>query len=329
MNRSRGTLLVLIAILLLVSAQLVLPYIQYVLAAVLLAFVLTPVQRRLEQRTSPAIAAFSLVLLALLLAIVPVVIVVAYVFRDAQALVEGADADSLPLEPLQSVAERFGVDLESTAMDWAQSAGQTLLERSPELLAGLTHTAIGIGVALFLLYYLLRDGDSLLRWLREVTPLPDAVQTNLFEALENVTWAVLAGHVLIALVQGGLAGIGLFVVGIPNSLFWTVIMIVLSLIPIVGSFLVWGPAVIYLLLINQPAFAIGLAIYSMVIVGLSDDYLRPIVVDRYAELNPAVIIVGVLGGVTAFGFMGLFYGPIVLGALVATLEVFSDDYGSL
>ncbi len=106
-------------------------------------------------------------------------------------------------------------------------------------------------------------------------------------------------------------------------------MIILALIPLIGAFLVWGPAVAYLFVSGEPILAIALLVYSAVVVGVSDDYLRPIVVDRYAELSPGIIILGVLGGIYAFGVMGLFFGPVLLGALVTTLEVYDEHYERL
>lgn len=329
MNRSRGTLLVLIAILAVLSAQLILPYLQFVLAAVLLAFVLSPLQRRLERRVSPTIAAFSLLIFALLVGILPFLLVVSIVARDARAVLEETDTDAFPPEPLDSLADEFGIDLESAILENARDVGLAALERGPELLAGTTHVLIGLGLALFLLYYLLKDGDHLVDWLETVVPLPAPVQTELREELTDVTWAVLAGHVLIAIVEGTIAGIGLFATGIPNAALWTLVMVVLSLIPLVGAFLVWGPATLYLLLSGEPLLALALAVYSAIVVGIADDYLRPLVVDRFADLSPAIIIVGVLGGVTAFGLMGLFFGPILLGALVATLSIFNEHYDEL
>jgi predicted PurR-regulated permease PerM len=193
----------------------------------------------------------------------------------------------------------------------------------------VTHALIGIGLTLFLLYYFLKDRDHFFRWLRRTVPLSDDVQDRLYDEIDHILMAVLVGHGLVALVQGLLAGIGLAVVGIPNAMLWTVVMTVLSLLPIVGSFLVWGPAVVYLFLNGQPVFAVGLFLWGAVVVGFSDDYLRPIVVDRYAEVNPSVIIIGILGGIYVIGFMGIFFGPIAIGALRASLDVYREHYGAV
>ncbi|WP_254528034.1 AI-2E family transporter [Natrinema gelatinilyticum] len=332
MNLSKGFLLVLVGIFAYLSLLLVLPFGQYILGAILVAYVLYPVQERLERRASPPIAALALVLLAVAGVVVPLIVIVAAVASDARRLIENADADAIQTAELERFIEArtgMSVDLTATLAESAQGVGGILLEQSTAWFSVLTHTVIGLGVAIFLLYYLLKDGSALLSWIRDLTPLPDEAQNDFYRELDAVMWAVLAGHVLIAIIQGTIAGLGLVATGVPNAAFWTVIMIILSLIPLVGSFLVWGPAVIFLFTTGEPFLAVALFAYSTVVVGLSDDYLRPILVDRYADLNPAVIILGVLGGVYAFGIMGLFYGPVVLGALIATLNVMSNHYNEL
>ncbi|ELY90383.1 hypothetical protein C483_12763 [Natrialba hulunbeirensis JCM 10989] len=332
MNISKGYLLTLVLIFAYLSWQLVVPFLQYVLLAILLAFLLFPLQKRLESYISPMLAALVLVLLAIVGFIVPFLLVAAVIADDAANLLQSIDAETLQVSELESAIEDqtgIEVDLLATAADSAQEVGTMVLEQATAWFSALTHAVIGLGLALFLLYYLLKNGDNLLEWVREMTPLPSDVQDDLYGELNDVMWAVLAGHVLIAIVEGVIAGLALFVVGIPNAAFWTFIMVILSLVPLIGAPLVWIPASIYLVVIGEPLLAAGLAIYSAIVVGVADDYLRPIVVDRYAEISPAVIILGVLGGIYAFGIMGLFFGPVVVGALITVLEVLDEEYDRL
>lgn len=327
MNRSTGFILVLLAVLVYFSWQLVTPFLGFVLGAILLAFVLYPVQRRLETRTSSTKAAFLLVFLAVLGFVLPFVLVGAVVARDAASLLEEVDPEQFGVQAIEDwIAQTVGINLElgERVSDAGEQVGSVLLDQTAAWLGTFTHALVGIGLTLFLLYYLLTDGDALVAWIRERTPLPDDVQDDLFDEVEEVTRAVLAGHVLIAIIEGVIAGLGLFATGIPNAAFWTFVMVILSLIPLIGAFLVWGPAVAYLFLTGEPILAAALGIYSLIVVGVADDYLRPIVVDRYAELSPAIIILGVLGGVYAFGVIGLFIGPVLLGALIATINVIDD-----
>lgn len=332
MNLSRGYLLALVAIFGALSLMLVLPFLQYVLGAILIAYILYPLQKFLEPHTSPAIAAFALVLLAIAGFVVPFLVVTVAISGDAVAILQEIDPETLQLAQLEKrIQETIGIEvkLAEQVAGSGQEIGRIVLEQSTSWFSTLTHALVGLGVALFLVYYLLRDGNELLDWMHTTTPLPDEVQDDFYAELDDVMSAVLVGHVLIAVIQGALAGLGLFATGIPNAGFWTFVMVILSLIPLIGSFLVWAPAVVYLLVTGDTLLAVALFAYSTVIVGVSDDYLRPIVVDRYAELNPSVIILGVLGGVYAFGIMGLFFGPVVLGALKATLNVMNEHYDRL
>ncbi|SFS67418.1 AI-2E family transporter [Halostagnicola kamekurae] len=332
MNRRKGYLLALLLAFGYLSLRLLLPFAQYVLVAILIAYVLAPLQRRLERRVSAPIAAFSLVVLAVVAFFLPFLFVVVAIAEDAARIAENVDAERFQVADIERVLEaEFGleVDIASTVADSGQQLGTVVLEQSTAWVSTITHALIGLGLALFLIYYLLRDGGRLYGWIREMTPLPDDVQDDLYTELNQVMRAVLLGHVLIAIVQGTIAGLGLLATGVPNAALWTVVMIVLALVPLVGAFLVWGPAVVYLLLTNEPILAVALFVYSATIVAVSDDYLRPIVVDRYADINPAVIIVGVLGGAYAFGIMGLFFGPVALGAFIAVVHVIDENYDRL
>lgn len=331
MNVSKGALLLVVSTLAVLSLVLVLPYMQYLLLAILLAYIIYPAQARLAPRFGPNISAGLLVVAATLAVVIPFLVSVAVVAGDAVSLFRAAAQGKINLTPLVSRLQRYsgGTDVVQMIRTGAKRIGEAVLGYLPELLGSAMHMLIGLGMTLFLLFFFLRDAPSFFRWFRDVLPLPDEVQDALYGHLDNITRAVLMGHILVAIIQGVLAGLGLFATGIPNATFWTFVMILLSLIPLVGAPLVWGPACLYLVSMGRTTAAIALFAYSAVVVGLSDEYLRPVLVDRYANVNPSVIVVGVVGGISAFGFMGLFFGPVIVGALKAALEVFDDYYREL
>lgn len=334
MNAQRGVLLGLIAVLAFLSFQLVQPYLSFVIGALLLAYILSPLQRRLEDRVRSTTAAAIVVTVATLAVLVPFIALIIAVAGEAvtiaQTLAAGDIVDQLEA-PEDWLNEQFAreVDLTSEIASRLEGLAEAVLGTAPDLVASLTHITIGLGLAVFLLFYLLRDGDRLVGWLQTMTPLPQSVQTKLYDRVDDMTRAVLLGHVLVAIIQGTIAGVGLLVVGISNVLFWTVLMILLSLLPFIGTFLIWGPAAVYLLSTGQLLSGGFLFVYGTIVVGVSDEYLRPVIVDRYADISPAVIVVGVIGGLSAFGVMGLFIGPIIVGALKATIEVFDEQYDRL
>lgn len=332
MNPSRGLLLALVAAFGVLAALLVLPFLQFVLLAVLLVYVLYPLHRRLAPRIGDGPSAAALVTLTLLLVLVPAALVLRSVLTQARMLYDAVREGDLTVgfvEDLLADALGVRVDLESAVGAAPSDIGSAALENALSVFDLVTHVVVGLGVTLFLLYYFLKDGEAFVAWLRDVTPLPPRVVDDLFAEVDSIMWAVLAGHVFVAAVQGGIAGIGLFVTGIPNALFWTVVMMVLALLPVVGAFLVWGPAALYLFANGATVPAVALAVYGTIVVGVTDDYLRPVIVDRRADVNPSVILLGIVGGLYLFGTMGIFFGPVVLAVLKATIDVFAAEYGRL
>jgi predicted PurR-regulated permease PerM len=155
------------------------------------------------------------------------------------------------------------------------------------------------------------------------------VTDELFEKVDATTWGVVIAEIFVAVAQAILGGIALWLVGIPNRVFWTFVMIVLALLPMIGAFFVWAPAATYLVAIDQEGSGLFLFVYGLLVISLVDNYARPIVIDRDAHLNPSVVIIGVFGGIYAIGITGLFIGPIVLAVLAATITAFDEEYDTL
>ncbi len=325
MNKTEKSLLVLLTIIGLLTTFVVLPVLQYVLLSVILAYVLYPLHTRLREFVGDFASAILLIAGAIVAIIVPIIYILVVFASDLQALAEGdITADITQLE--ERLTELTGVDVE-ISVSFSQIA-----ERLVDILFGgvasILSTAleffIGIALVLFLVFYLLRDGDEFVQWLKELSPLPQRDTDRLFERVNATMWGAVIGHSFAALVQALVAGIGLWIAGIPNPVFWTVVMAVLAFLPLIGAFLVWAPAAGYLFLINETVAAVFLFVYGLTIVSMIDYYARPLVIDQSARLNPGVILVGVFGGIFTFGFVGLFVGPIIIGVLAATLETIRE-----
>jgi predicted PurR-regulated permease PerM len=326
MDSARGLLVVLIALLLLLSITFVLPFLQYFLLAFLLAYLLVPVQRRLETRMRPAFAATIVVAGATVAFVLPTVLILREATIEAVRLVRAIRQGDVELGRVEAEIRDI-TGLEVDIVELLQSAViDVQFDSVVSAFGTLTHTLIGIGLTVFLLYYFLKDRRAFGEWLYGTVPLSRGVQERLYADLDQIMQAVLVGHVFVAVVQGLLAGFGLVATGIPDATLWTVVMIVLSLLPVVGSFLVWGPAAVFLFLTGDLTLAVALFLWGTIVVGVSDDYLRPIVVDRYAQVSPAVIIIGVLGGIYALGVMGIFFGPVVIGMLRSTLDLYRERF---
>lgn len=328
MDTDEGLLLGIVAFLLVLSVSLVLPYLQFVLGAVVLAFVLRPLQVRLTSRIGRTPAATALVLLSVVALLLPFFVVTGFIASDVRTLLDELEGEDLEFAALEEpIAEYTGLEVDLGGAIRSSIADIGTFDGVLSVFGTLTHLLLGIGLLLFLLFFFVRDADLFLEWIRKRSPLSAAVTDELLDRIGGITNAVLAGHVLVAVIQAILAGLGLAVLGIPNYVFWTFVMVILGLIPIVGTFAIWAPASVYLLVSGRVVAAIALFVYGSTVVAISDDYLRPVIVDRYAHVSPSVIIVGVLGGLSVYGFMGLFVGPIIVAALKETVEVYDEHYG--
>jgi len=331
MERTRALLLALVGILFVLAVLLVRPFLEYFLLAVLLAYPLRPLQTRFEDRFGPRLTAGGLVVGTTVVLILPILWLVRIVIREARRLMERLNEGELTFPEAERWVEKVTgeeVEMVSAIQTALQETGIGTVDGVLGILGTVTNVLIGIALTMFLLYYFLKDANKFHDWLQATLPLPPHIREQLRTEFDDVMWGVLASHVLIAIIQGIVAGLGLFVFGVPNAFFWTVVMIFLAVLPIIGSFLVWGPACLYLVSIDQPVAAGALFVYGLIVVSFCDDFLRPIIVDRYTEkrLNPGALVLGILGGVYLMGFIGIFFGPVIIGSLRAVLDVYRREY---
>ncbi|WP_132058967.1 AI-2E family transporter [Halorussus amylolyticus] len=327
MKARTGFAIVVVGALAILSALVVRPFLGYVLGAVLLAFVFTPLQRRLEPVVDERVAAAGLVTLAAVAVLGPVALLVTVGLVEIESLPTSVD-DLRGLQSVQtSVENSLGIRIGPIVERLFSGITAGIGERTSQIAEAGVHAFLGLLLLVFLLYYLLKDGEDLVRWTKRVTPLPREVQDELYAEAEDATWAVLKGHIFVAFVQGFVAGLGLFATGVPNATFWTGVMVVLALIPIVGVAPVLGGAAVYLALEGRPLAGVLVVVYGLSIVAIVDDYLRAMVIEKGSSLHSAVILLGVFGAAYFLGPVGLFVGPIILALFKATVEVFSDYYG--
>ncbi len=223
------------------------------------------------------------------------------------------------VEPYRDqLAERLGglfVATSSTAVDILQSATR-----------GTVSAVITMLLVLYSFFFFLMDGDRLIEHILYYLPLDDKNEVLLLNRFRSVTIATLKGTAVIGFLQGSLAGIGLWVCNIPNALFLSVTMMLLSVVPGIGAALVWIPACIYLAINGQWVFAIGLFLYSALLVGSIDNILRPKLVGSDTQLHELMIFFSTLGGLLTFGLPGFIIGPIIAALFVTVWEIYAVEF---
>lgn len=318
----------LVAVLAAITWFLVEPVLSWLLATGLLAFLLFPVHRRLEKRVGPRLSAGLLTLLVVTVVGLSLTVGVNAAVERGVPLLEDVTAAGT-LRRLDAYLERYAglsLSVQSLVRQATDQVTAYVRERSSTILEWGLHAFVGFLLLTFVLYYLLKDGRRFVGWIESVVPLAPGVSDELFESASSMTWAVLKGHVLVAVVQGAVAGVGLFVAGVPQALLLTVAMMFLAVVPIVGVAPILGGAVVYLFSNGQVLSAAFVVVWGMTTVAVTDDYLRALLIDRESTMHSAVVFVGVVGGTYLLGAIGLFVGPILIGLFKTTVEVLGDHY---
>jgi len=181
-------------------------------------------------------------------------------------------------------------------------------------------------VWLYTMYFFLIDGDKLLERILYYLPLQPDDEQLMLDKFTSVARATLKGSAVIGIMQGGLAGIAFWFVGIPSATFWGVIMVVLSIIPSVGTAVIWAPAAVVLALGGAYGKAIGLFLFCAVVVGSVDNFLRPILVGKDTQMHELMIFFGTLGGIFMFGIVGVIIGPIIAALFVTIWEIYGQAF---
>jgi len=208
-------------------------------------------------------------------------------------------------------------------------AGQAVSVLSKFLINNLSHATTGtvhflfmLMIMLYSMYFFLMDGGKLIDLILYYLPLEDREERRLLDKFSSVTRATLKGTAVIGALQGGLAGLAFAVVGIPSAVFWGTLMVVLSVIPGIGTGLIWVPAVAILIAGGNLAKGIGLALFCGLIVGSIDNVVRPRLVGKDTQMPDLLIMLGTLGGIMMFGVLGLILGPIVAALFVTVWEIY-------
>ena len=227
--------------------------------------------------------------------------------------------------------ERFGflevkkLDVVSNLLQLSKNLGQFLLGKGATLIGNVASLITHFFIMMFVVFYLVRDGYEILEKGRSFSPLRKEQEEELLHGIRAVAKSVLLGTFLTAICQGLVGGIGLSLVGIPG-LFWGTVMGFSSLIPLVGTALIWVPATVYLLLLGNLKSAAFFAVWSIVLTGSIDNFLRPYLMRGEGRMSPFYIFLAIVGGVQYFGLAGILYGPLILSFAMIMLYLYGAEY---
>lgn len=313
------------------------PFLVALVLAGIFALLLQPLYRALLRHMSslPGLAAFATMLLAVVCILVPLLFISVQIADDAQRLYTSLSDGSgkiyldTVLRSTNDVVAQYapslalsGAELSTSVDQYVKNILTWLIQNLGGAFGGIARFLLDLFVFMIALYYLLRDGTKLKQTIIELSPLADAEDTVVVARLELAVHSVIQGSLMIALIQGILTGVGFAFFGIPNSILWGVVAAFSALIPGIGTSLVLIPGVVYLFIIGATVPATGLLVWSVVAVGLIDNFLGPKLVGRGMQLHPLVVLLSVFGGLVFFGPAGIFLGPLCTSFLFALLSIY-------
>lgn len=338
-----------IVLLLLVSVAfftLIQPYYSAIIWAVILALIFYPLRTRLSRflRGRDGVASLITVLLICIIVFIPMMMVLSSLAFEINSLYQRLQTNATNLPQLLSDGIAH---LPEWAKTWLRENNFDSVASIREKLSGvalnvgryLAGSAVLIGkgtlgitvsfcLMVYLLFFLLKDGAVLVRKIFDAVPLSSKIKRRLFLKFAGVARATVKGTLVVAIVQGALGGIGFWFAGFNGIVLWASLMAVLSLIPAVGTAIVWIPAVIFLFASGELVTAILLTLYFVIIVGLADNILRPLLVGKDTRMPDYLILLTTIGGLQFFGINGFVLGPMVAALFISSWNLLAEARSS-
>ena len=318
------------------------PFFGAVCWAVFIAIVFWPMHQRFLRgsHNRPNMAAFASLTVILIIVILPLALLAASITQEASLLVEQVRScqlqistyfqrmfDALPAW-IRNILNRFGIGdlglLQQKLISMAGASGQVVTSRVVGIGQVTLDFVIAFFVMLYILYFLFRDGERLSQTVARSIPLHPQHTRRLLTQFAIVVRATVKGNIVVALVQGALGAMAFAILGLPGAVLWGALMALLSLLPAVGAVLVWGPVAAYFFFTGEVVKGIGLTVWGALVIGLVDNFLRPILVGKDTRMPDYLVLVATLGGIVVFGLNGFVIGPVIAAVFLVSWDMMAS-----
>jgi predicted PurR-regulated permease PerM len=315
------------------------PFVGAIFWGAILAIIFQPLQRRLTIKfgNRSNLAALTTLLLCILVVILPVTLVAGTLVQEVasayqqikQGQLDFAQYFQQAVHALPEIVQRQLAKLGLTDMaglqakltDGAARISQFAAAQALSIGQNTFQFVISFGIMLYLVFFLLRDGGVISRRIRRAIPLAESPKQKLIQKFTTVVRATVKGNIAVALVQGALGGLIFLILGIQGALLWGTLMAFLSLMPAIGAAIIWAPAAAYFLLTGAIWKGAILILFCVLVIGMVDNILRPILVGKDTKLPDWVVLISTLGGMSVFGINGFVIGPLVAALFIACWDI--------
>ena len=335
--------ILLLVVVTLAFGWILLPFYGAVFWGAVLAIVFAPLHRKLLAKTGrrPTLAALLTLLVILVLVFLPLSLITASLVQEGTALYERMKQGDFSFSNhvsqiyaalpdwLRQLLGRFELDNLSVLQQRLTAAlnegGQKIAQGALNFGENSFDFVVSFFIMLYLMFFQVRDGAVLSRRMRDAIPLNAVYLRNLSGKFTTVIRATVKGNIVVAIVQGALGGLAFWVLDIRAAVLWAVLMTFLSLLPAVGAGLVWGPVALYLLATGDTLSGFGLVVYGVMVIGLVDNVLRPLLVGKDIKMPDYLVLISTLGGMALFGLNGFVIGPLIAAMFIAVWDIFSTE----
>ena len=302
-----------------------------------LAIFFYPLHEKVLRKMKPTAAAMTSTLGVTLLLIVPALLVLVLTAREAlvataqlqnQMAVHGQGPnEGLVMHVEEWIRMRLpqslqGIDMSDPVEQAAEKTASFLGTRFTGLLKNLVSFFVDLFIMIFALFFMFRDGEEIVHGAKHLLPFDEDIQTDMLEESKELIFASVAVGLLVAVIQGVLGGISFALTGISSPIFWGVLIAFFSLVPVVGSALIWGPAALWLGFNGHWGKALLVVVICGGVSTIADNIVRPMLLRNRTRLNELLLFIGVLGGLEAFGLLGLVAGPTIVAAAMGVFRVY-------
>ena len=322
------SVVVLILILIVLSFLILKPILLSITFGLILAYAFIPLYRKIysvfkERNTSALTVSLLLVLIILipLWFLIPLVIQQAF---DMFAFTQTLDIRGFIQNLFPASSPQFHQEITTVVIDFVGKITTTSLNWLINLLLNLPAILLQLAVVIFVFFFTLRDHDKLKEYVSGLSPLKKDQQKIIVKKFKGTTSSIVFGFILVGIIQGIATGIGLLIFGVPKALLLTIFAIFASVIPLIGPWLIWVPAAIYLFAVGSVVPAILFTLYSAILVSSIDNILRPYIVSKKTGTPSVIVLVGMIGGLFVFGILGILLGPLILSYLILFLTAYKE-----
>ncbi len=305
------------------------PILLSVVMGVILAFIFSPLFKYIKKLVGSDFLAASII--CMVLAVISIVLfwylTPIFIEQSVKIFLQLQVMDFVtPLKeafPAFFSSEEFSIEVGSAISSFINNVSTFVLKGFSNLLLNLPSIILQFFVVGVTFFFVLKDGNLMIKYLKSVLPFSKDVEKKLFEQSRGITHAVIYGQIITGILQGLIVSIGLFVLGVPNATILALLALLAGVLPILGTTVVWVPLSIYLFATGSIFDAIGIFIFGT-IASTIDNFLRPLIVSQRTNVHTAIVLVGMIGGVFMFGVLGLLLGPLILAYLFTILDIYRN-----